>query len=83
MTAEFVIGAYRRLFPIEKSFRMSERDLQARPVYRHGRDPIEALLIVFAAQAVSRWIEEATAADLLPDDVNDPLDRAYQQSSAR
>jgi hypothetical protein len=32
VTAEFVIGAYHRLFEIEKSFRMSKSDLQARPV---------------------------------------------------
>jgi hypothetical protein len=59
VTAEFVIGAYHRLFQIEKSFRMSKSDLQARPVYHRKRDPIEAhLTIVFAALAVSRWIED-------------------------
>ncbi len=61
MTAEFVIGAYHRLFQIEKSFRMSKHDLQARPIYHRKRDSIEAhLTIVFAALAVSRWIEDAT-----------------------
>jgi hypothetical protein len=61
VTAEFVIGAYHRLFQIEKSFRMSKSDLQARPVYHRRRDSIEAhLTIVFAALAVSRWIEEQT-----------------------
>ena len=61
VTAEFVIGSYRRLFEIEKSFRMSKHDLQARPVYHHLRDSIEAhLTIVFAALAVSRWIETQT-----------------------
>ena len=61
VTAEFVIGSYRRLFEIEKSFRMSKHDLQARPVYHHLRDSIEAhLTIVFAALAVSRWIEART-----------------------
>ena len=58
VTAEFVIGAYHQLFEIEKSFRMSKHDLQARPIYHHKRDSIEAhLTIVFAALAVSRWIE--------------------------
>ena len=33
VTAEFVIGAYHQLFQIEKSFRMSKSDLQARPIY--------------------------------------------------
>jgi hypothetical protein len=56
-----VIGAYHRLFAIEKSFRMSKHDLQARPVYHHQRDSIEAhLTIVFAALAVSRWTEDRT-----------------------
>jgi Transposase DDE domain len=59
--AEFVIGAYRRLFQIEKSFRMSKHDLRARPIYHHKRQSIDAhLTIVFAALAVSRWIEQAT-----------------------
>lgn len=61
VTAEFVIGAYHRLFQIEKSFRMSKHDLQARPIYHHKRESIEAhLTIVLAALAVSRWIEDAT-----------------------
>jgi hypothetical protein len=61
VTAEFVIGAYHQLFQIEKSFRMAKSDLQARPVYHHLRDSIEAhLTIVFAALAVSRWIENQT-----------------------
>ncbi len=61
VTADFVIGSYHRLFEIEKSFRMSKSDLQARPVYHRKRDSIEAhLTIVFAALAVSRWIEAQT-----------------------
>jgi hypothetical protein len=40
---------------------MAKSDLQARPVYHHLRDSIEAhLTIVFAALAVSRWIENQT-----------------------
>jgi hypothetical protein len=61
VTAEFVIGAYHQLFQIEKSFRMAKSDLQARPIYHRIRDSIEAhLTIVFAALAVSRWIEHQT-----------------------
>jgi hypothetical protein len=61
VTADFVIGSYHRLFEIEKSFRMSKSDLQARPVYHRKRDSIEAhLTIVFAALAVGRWIEAQT-----------------------
>jgi len=40
---------------------MSKHDLQARPVYHHKRESIEAhLTIVFAALAVSHWIEHQT-----------------------
>jgi hypothetical protein len=61
VTAEFVIGAYHQLFQIERSFRMSKSDLQARPIYHRKRDSIEAhLTIVFAALAISRWIEATT-----------------------
>lgn len=56
-----VIGAYSRLLQVEKSFRMSKSDLAARPVYHRTRESIEAhLTIVFAALAVSRWIEHRT-----------------------
>jgi hypothetical protein len=61
VTPEFVIAAYHQLFEIERSFRMSKSDLQARPIYHHQRDSIEAhLTIVFAALALSRWIESRT-----------------------
>jgi Transposase DDE domain len=61
VTAEFVISAYRRLLGIEKSFRMSKHDLQARPIYHRKRDSIEAhLTIVLAALAISHWIETTT-----------------------
>ena len=40
---------------------MFKHDLQARSVYRQQHDSIKAhLTIVFAALAVSRWIEHAT-----------------------
>jgi len=59
--ADFVIGAYHQLWRIEQSFRMSKHDLQARPIYHRTKDSIEAhLTIVFAALAVSRWIEDRT-----------------------
>jgi len=61
VTPDFVISPRHQLFQIERSFRMSKSDLQARPVYHRKRDSIEAhLTIVFAALAVSRWIENQT-----------------------
>jgi hypothetical protein len=60
-TPEFVIGAYHQLWHIEKSFRMSKHDLRARPIYHHKRDSIDAhLAIVFAALAITRYLEAAT-----------------------
>src|SRR4051795_69814 len=65
ISAEFVIDAYHQLFQIEKSFRMSKHDLQARPIYHRQRDSIEApLSIVFAALAISRWIEDRTGSSI-------------------
>jgi hypothetical protein len=65
ITADFVIGAYHRLFEIEKSFRMSKHDLQARPIYHHKRESIEAHLnIVFAALALTRWVEATTGCSI-------------------
>jgi transposase len=105
-----VIGAYHQLSQTGKSFRMAKSDLPARPIYHHKRDPIEAhLTIVFAALAVSRWIEARTgwsirkfvrttrryktiniqagahtitAADPLPGDLRDALDRIHHAPSA-
>jgi transposase len=60
-TSQFVINAYHQLWRIEKSFRMSKHDLQARPIYHHLRESIEAhLSIVVAAMAVSHHIEDQT-----------------------
>src|SRR4029079_19585280 len=59
--AQCDIDAYHQLWRIEKAFRMSKHDLQARPIYHRTRDSIEAhLSVVFAAMAVSHWIEHQT-----------------------
>jgi transposase len=40
---------------------MSKHDLAARPIYHHKRESIEAhLTIVFAAMAITDWIEHQT-----------------------
>lgn len=53
---EFVIDAYHQLWHIEKAFRMSKHDWQARPIYHHLRELIEAhLSIVVTAMAVSHY----------------------------
>ena len=59
--AEFVIGAYHRLWHVEHSFRMSKHDLRARPIFHSKRESIDAhLTIVMAALAISHWIEQTT-----------------------
>jgi transposase len=61
VTADFVISSYHQLWRIEKSFRMSKHDLRARPIYHRKRESIDAhLAIVFAALAVTRFIEDRT-----------------------
>lgn len=61
MPAVEVIGKYHDLWHVEKSFRMSKTDLDARPMFNRVRDAIEAhLTIVFAALAVSHCIQQRT-----------------------
>lgn len=61
MKPEEVISSYHELWHIENSFRMAKHDLQARPIFHRTRDSIEAhLTVVFAAMAISKYIEQAT-----------------------
>lgn len=63
--AETVIDAYHQLFNVEASFRMAKSDLKARPIYHRVREKIEAhLTIVFAAIAVSRYVQEQTGVSI-------------------
>ncbi|MDN6281708.1 MAG: transposase [Corynebacterium sp.] len=60
-----IIGYYRRLFQIERSFRMAKSDLRARPVFHTLKASIDAhLTVVMAALAVGRWLETATGLSL-------------------
>ena len=61
MPAAEVIAKYHDLWHVERSFRMSKTDLDARPMFNRVRDAIEAhLTIVFAALAVSHAIQART-----------------------
>lgn len=65
LTAEQVIGAYRRLFRIEKSFRMAKSDLQARPIYHRKQESIHAhLVVVMAAMGVGHVLEQTSGLSL-------------------
>lgn len=56
-----IIGYYRRLFQIERSFRMAKSVLRARPVFHTLKDSIDAhLTVVMSAMAVGRWLESAS-----------------------
>jgi hypothetical protein len=53
--AQEVIKACHNLFQVEKSFRMTKSDIQARPMFHQTRDSIEAYLMVcFAALATQQ-----------------------------
>jgi len=65
MDGAAVIAAYHDLWQVEKSFRMSKSDLRARPIFHHQRDAIEAhLTVVFAALAVSRYLQDLTGVSI-------------------
>lgn len=58
---EMVINRYRDLWQIEKAFRLSKNDLEARPVYHFKTQTITAhILICITALAVLKWLEIAT-----------------------
>ncbi len=61
MPAGEVIGSYHELWHVEQSFRMSKKDLAARPMFVRTRDATEAhLTIVFTALALSREVQNRT-----------------------
>jgi hypothetical protein len=65
MTGQAVISAYHDLWQVEKSFRMAKSDLRARPIFHHQRESIEAhLTIVFAALAISRYLQDLTGVSI-------------------
>lgn len=61
MPATEVITKYHDLWHVERSFRMSKTDLDARPMFNRVHEAIEAhLTIVFTALAVSHAIQART-----------------------
>ena len=59
--AKIIIDGYHNLFKVEKSFRMTKSDLQARPIFHQTRDKIEAhLTICFAALGICIYIQDKT-----------------------
>jgi len=65
LAAGEVIGAYRQLFKIEKTFRMAKSDLKARPIFHRKKDSIDAhLTVVMASMAVGHVLEQLSGLSL-------------------
>lgn len=65
LSSDQVIDAYRQLFAIEQSFRMSKHDLKARPIYHRKHDSIHAhLTVVMAAMAIGHYLEDRSGKSL-------------------
>lgn len=60
-TNEIIINHYHSLWHVEKAFRIAKSDLEARPIFHHKRESIEAhILIVFISLCVTKAIELLT-----------------------
>ena len=65
MPGEDIVAAYRDLYQVERSFRMTKNDLSARPVFLHSEDKIEAhLTCVMASLAVARDLQDRAGASI-------------------
>ena len=61
LPSNIVIDRYKDLWKVEHSFRVTKSDLKARPIFHRLDDAIKAhVIIVFAALAISRYIEIKT-----------------------
>jgi transposase len=61
LPSNLIVERYSDLWRIEKAFRMSKKDLKARPIFHRKADAIKAhIQIVFAANAVAKHIEMNT-----------------------
>lgn len=55
---QLVIDRYHDLWRVEKAFRITKSDLEARPIFHHLDETIKAhLVIVFAGLAISKYLE--------------------------
>lgn len=60
-TNRTIIDHYHDLWHVEKAFRIAKNDLEARPVFHHKKENIEAhILIVFLSLCISKSIELLT-----------------------
>lgn len=62
---EFIVSKYKELWRVERAFRMSKHDLEARPIYHFKKQSVEShILIVFIAMCVGSAIESQTKQSL-------------------
>lgn len=62
LTDTDIINHYHNLWHVEKAFRIAKSDLQARPIFHHKRDSIEAhIFIVFVSLCLTKAIELETS----------------------
>jgi len=60
-TNKEIINQYRQLWKVEKAFRITKSDLQARPIYHRNTDTIKThILICFMALSIAKYIEIQT-----------------------
>jgi len=60
-TDKTIIDHYHSLWRVEKAFRIAKSDLEARPVFHHKKENVEAhILIVFLSLCISKVIELLT-----------------------
>lgn len=65
MAGAGIIAAYHDLWQVEASSWMAKSDLRARPIFHRQRESIEAhITVVFAALAISRYLQDATGASI-------------------
>ena len=58
VTPDYIATRYHDLWHVEKSFRIAKTDLEARPIFHHKRESIEAhILIVFVSLCLAKSIE--------------------------
>jgi len=58
LTPQDIVTRYKDLWHVEKSFRIAKSDLEARPIFHHKQESIEAhILIVFVSLCLAKSIE--------------------------
>ena len=61
LTEQDIVKTYKDLWHVEKSFRIAKSDLEARPIFHHKAESIEAhIIIVFVSLCLAKSVELIT-----------------------